>query len=184
MTHPNQIASVARNLIDGEWVDTADHRASVDPATGLRIGTYAFADRNLTEHAIAAATRAFRDSDWKHDRRLRAQVLNSMADRVEAHRDELIELLALDNGKIIPEATFEIDMVPSKLRWWAAVALADQGRAADTGGGRTSMVLRQAVGVAGIIVPFNSPVILAVRSLGPALAAGTTTVVKFPEQTA
>ena len=46
------------------------------------------------------------------------------------------------------------------------------------------MVLREPVGVAGIIVPFNSPVILAVRSLGPALAAGTTTVLKMPEETA
>ncbi|WP_329138526.1 aldehyde dehydrogenase family protein [Streptomyces sp. NBC_01476] len=174
----------ALNYIGGKWVDTDDRRPSFDPATGEQIGTFAFADRGHTQAAIDAALRAFAESDWRHDARLRARVLNAMADQVERRSDELIELLALNNGKIVPEATFEISMVPSKLRWWAAMALTSQGRAADMGHGRTSLVLREPVGVAGIIVPFNSPVILAVRSLGPALAAGTTAVLKFPDETA
>lgn len=175
---------VALNLVDGEWIDTGDHRPCVDPATGRVVGSFARADSALTERAISAARRAFAETSWRDDRRLRHRVLNSMADLVEAHRDELIELLSLTNGKIVPEATFEISMVAPKLRWWAAMALTDLGRAADMGHGRTSLVLREPVGVAGIIVPFNSPVILAVRSLGPALAAGTTAVVKLPEETA
>lgn len=175
---------VALNLVDGEWVDTGDHRPCVDPATGRVVGTYAWADRALTERAIASARRAFAETPWRTDRRLRHRVLNSMADLVDAHRDELIELLCLTNGKIVPEATFEVSMVAPKLRWWAAMALTDHGRAADMGHGRTSLVLREPVGVAGVIVPFNSPVILAIRSLGPALAAGTTAIVKMPEETA
>ncbi|GAB3197326.1 aldehyde dehydrogenase family protein [Nocardioides hungaricus] len=177
-------SAVALNLVDGEWIDTGDHRPCVDPATGRIIGSYAWADRALTERAISAARRAFAETSWREDRRLRHRVLSSMADLVEAHRDELIELLALNNGKILPEATFEIGMVAPKLRWWAAMALTEHGRAADMGSGRTSLVLREPVGVAGVIVPFNSPLILAVRSLGPALAAGTTAVVKLPEETA
>ena len=174
----------ALNYIDGRWVDTDDHRPSHDPATGRQIGTFACASRAHTEQAINAAKRAFAGTQWRHDARLRARVLNSMADAVDAHRDQLIEALALENGKIVPEATFEVSMVAPKFRWWAAMALTTQGRAADLGQGRTSLVLREPVGVAGVIVPFNSPIILATRSLGPALAAGTTAVVKFPEETA
>lgn len=176
--------AVALNYINGGWVDTDDHRSSYDPATGKAIGTYAFADRSHTQAAIEAASHSFATTDWRENRQLRARVLNRMADLVEERQSELIELLALNNGKIMGEATFEISMVAPKLRWWAAMALTEQGRAADMGSGRTSIVLREPVGVAGIIVPFNSPVILAVRSLGPALAAGTTVVLKFPEETA
>lgn len=178
------MTNVALNYIDGKWVDTDDHRPSLDPATGEAIGTFAFADRSHVQAAIGAARKAFVESSWRHDRRLRARVLNSMADRVDEHRNQLIELLARNNGKIIPEAAFEVGMIPSKLRWWAAMALTEQGRAADMSSGRTSIALREPVGVAGIIVPFNSPLILAVRSLGPALAAGTTAVLKFPTETA
>lgn len=175
---------VALNWVGGEWIDSREHRPVFDPATGNEIGTFAVAGAQLVQHAVDIADRAFRESDWRHDRQLRARVLNSMADRVEQRQKELIELLALNNGKITPEAAFEVSMVPSKLRWWAAMALTEHGRASVMPGRRTSIVVREPVGVAGIIVPFNSPVILTVRSLAPALAAGTTTVVKFPEETA
>ena len=184
--HPSTLPQLATamNLIDGEWVDSGDHRPSVDPATGRTIGTFACADASMTRQAIEVARRAFAESEWANDRRLRSRVLNAMADAVEHHSQELIDLLALNNGKIIGEATFEVSMIAPKLRWWAAMALVDHGRAAQMGEGRTSLVVREPVGVAGVIVPFNSPLILAVRSLGPALAAGATAVVKFPEETA
>ncbi|MFI0423477.1 aldehyde dehydrogenase family protein [Spongiactinospora sp. 9N601] len=175
---------VALNLIDGQWVDSPDHRPSHDPATGGELGHFAYADKVLTQTAIDAAVRAFEESDWKQNRRLRHKVLNSMADLVEQHSSQLIEMLALENGKVRGEAAFEVGMISPKLRWWAAMALTAQGRSADMGEGRTSILLREPVGVAGVIVPFNSPLILSVRSLGPALAAGTTVVVKFPEETA
>lgn len=175
---------IALNFIGGEWFDTDDHRSSLDPANGQVIGTYAHASREHTQAAIEAALRAFRESDWAHDRRLRARVLNSLADLVEIHQEELVQALSRENGKVVPEATFEVSMVPPKLRYWAAMALTEQGRALDMGHGKTSILLRAPVGVAGIIVPFNSPIILSVRSLAPALAAGTTAVLKFPEETA
>ncbi|MFC5947459.1 aldehyde dehydrogenase family protein [Pseudonocardia lutea] len=175
---------LARNYLDGEWMDSGDHRPAYDPATGLEIGRYAHGTRDDVARAIDAAQRAFTDSEWAHDRRLRSRVLNAMADRVEANSERLISLLAANNGKIVPEATFEVSMVAPKLRWWAAMALTEQGRASEMPGGKTSIVLRESIGVVGIIVPFNSPVILAVRSLGPVLAAGATAVLKMPEETA
>lgn len=178
------MGEVALNYIDGHWVDGGDHRPTYDPATGHQIGTYAHGTREQVQEAIEAAQRAFETDDWASDRRLRAKVLNALADKIEANASTLIQLLSQNNGKIVSEATFEVSMVAPKLRWWAAMTLTELGRAAEFPGGKTSLVVREPVGVVGIVVPFNSPVILAIRSLGPALAAGTTTVLKMPAETA
>jgi betaine-aldehyde dehydrogenase len=82
------------------------------------------------------------------------------------------------------EAAFELDMVPSKLRYAAAAALLEGGRAVKPKPGSISLILRQPMGVAAVIAPWNSPVILTIRSLAPALAAGCTTVIKLPSQVA
>ena len=176
--------SYARHWIGGDWVDSDTRRDSVDPATGDRIGTYADGGRAEAARAVAAARRAFLETPWRGDRRLRARALNAMADRFEARAEDLVEILALENGKIVPEARFEVGMVPSKLRFYAALALTESGRAIETSPGRYSTTLREAVGVAGVIAPWNSPVVLFVRSLAPALAAGCTVVGKLPGLTA
>jgi betaine-aldehyde dehydrogenase len=173
-----------RHWIDGEWVDSLQRADSVDPATGEVIGTYTEAGEAEAKRAIAAAVRVFRNSDWRENRRLRAQVLNAMADRFEARTNDLVKILSLENGKVEAEARFEVTMVPSKLRLYAALTLTDFGRAMETSPGRYTMTLREATGVAGIIAPWNSPVVLFIRSLAPALAAGCTVVGKLPGFTA
>jgi len=175
---------MAMNWVNGAWVDTAKRSDSYDPATGERIGTYAHAVRADAEVAVQAAVRAFKSTDWKDNRRLRAKVLNQLADRFEARREDLIAILSLENGKVRSEAAFEVDMIPSKFRYWASVVLTDYGRAMEVVPGHLSVVTRSAIGVAGIIAPFNSPLVLTVRSLAPALAAGVTTVIKLPGNTA
>jgi betaine-aldehyde dehydrogenase len=174
----------ARHWIDGEWVDASVRAESVDPATGATIGSYTEATEAQAVRAIAAALKAFTDTDWRGNRRLRAKVLNDMADRFEARTDDLVDILALENGKIKPEARFEVSMVPSKLRFYAALTLTDFGRAMETSPGRYTTTLREAAGVAGIIAPWNSPIVLFIRSLAPALAAGCTCVGKLPGFTA
>ena len=176
--------TLALHWIGGEWIDSVKHGDSHDPATGDWIGSYADGGREEAAMAIAAARRAFDETGWKDDRVLRARVLHQMADRFEARAEDLIRMLSLENGKIRPEAKLEVSMVPSKLRYWAAATLTEYGRAAEVKPGRLSVVVRSPVGVAGIIAPWNSPVILTVRSLAPALAAGATAVIKLPGQTA
>ena len=174
----------ARNWIGGAWLDSAERGESLDPATGRRIGTYADGGVSEAEQCVSAALRAFKESGWKEDRMLRARVLNQMADSFEARRGELIETLALENGKIKSEAAFEVDMVPHKLRYWAAAVRLDYGRVSEVSPGRLSCAIRSPIGVAGVIAPFNSPVVLMIRSLAPALAAGTTAAIKLPGNTA
>lgn len=145
------------------------------------------ADRHLrrrragqADAAIAAAVRAFEDGPWKDDHALRATALEEIAAAFERHADALIDLLALENGKIKPEAAFEVGMVPGKLRYYAGLARSERAPAARRAPTWCRWKLREPMGVAGIIVPWNSPVVLMIRSLAPALAAGTTTVVKMP----
>ncbi len=174
----------ARNWIDGEWTSSADLHDSINPATYEVIGTFASGGVAAAQAGIAAAKRAFAETPWKRDRQLRYQVLNQLADAFERHQDELIELLSFENGKIKSEAAFEVTMVPPKLRFYAALARADYGHAVAAMPGSVSLVLRQATGVAGVIAPWNSPLVLMIRSLAPALAAGCTTVIKMPKESA
>lgn len=151
---------------------------------GARIGAYVDAGLEAARSGVTAAKRAFKETLWPADGELRAKALNQIADAFERNQNELVDLLSLENGKVKAEAAFEIGIAAPKLRYYAAKALVDGGRAITPKPGRISMILRQPVGVAGIIVPWNSPVALAIRSLAPALAAGCTAVLKLPGEVA
>lgn len=174
----------ASHWIGGQWVESGQPGESFNPATGEVIGTYGLAGAAEADQAIAAARQAFGQSGWKDDHRLRASVLNAMADAFEARFDDLVALTGLENGKVNFHAQIEIGIAPQTLRYNAALALTEAGRAAERAPGQISLTLKQPVGVAGIIAPWNSPCALVTRSLAPALAAGCTTVVMLPHQTA
>ena len=174
----------ANNWIDGHFVFSSKRGNSIDPATYESIGHYADEGGAAAAAAIAAASRAFRGTGWAHDAELRARVLDQMAAAIERNRDRLIDILSLENGKVRGEAALEVDGSPSKLRYWAAMVRTEAGRATQPRPGSLSIILRQPMGVAGVIVPWNSPIILGTRSFAPALAAGCTVVVKMPGQVA
>ncbi|MEU4181363.1 aldehyde dehydrogenase family protein [Streptomyces sp. NPDC026589] len=174
----------ARHFIDGAWTESGTVGESTDPATGKVLGTFADGGAPEARAAIDAARRAFGTGDWSRDRDLRARALFEMSDRMTERRDELVALLSRENGKIPAEAALEVDLTISKIRYYGALALTESGRASEVKPGLYSMTLRQPAGVAGVIAPWNSPVILSVRSFAPALAAGATVVLKLPGQTA
>lgn len=175
---------IACHWINGQWEHSATVRDSFNPATSEIIGTYFEGGSEQAELAIQAANNAFRNSHWRYEKNMRATVLEDMARKFEEHAIELIEQLSLENGKLYQEATLEVNMVPSKLRYYAALARTYKGETGTPQHGVVSMSFHEPVGVAAIIVPWNSPVILAIRSLAPALAAGCCTVIKMPGQTA
>ncbi|MFJ7300247.1 aldehyde dehydrogenase family protein [Streptomyces sp. NPDC099088] len=176
--------NTARHWIDGDWVGSARTCDSINPATGGVIGTYADADADVGQRAIDAADWAFKGGDWRLDPMTRATTLSHLADAYAARMDEVIETLCLENGKLRPEAGFEAQFILRALRFAAGLAVQPHGRVTDTQPGRQAMSIRQPVGVAGIVVPWNSPAYLCIRALAPALAAGCTTVVKMPGQAA
>ncbi|MBD8007655.1 aldehyde dehydrogenase family protein [Bacillus sp. Sa1BUA2] len=172
------------NLINGEWRKSDQRNETKSPITGEVIGYYYEPSETDVEEAIQAAQNAFVQTEWRHNRHMRAKALNDLADQLEKRHEEIIKLLSKENGKVIGEAGFEFSLTPPKLRYYAALALTDTGQSAQIQQNFHSTLISEPIGVAGVIVPWNSPVILSVRSFAPALAAGCTCVIKMPAQTA
>lgn len=173
----------ARHYINGEWLTDGALDDSVNPADGTLLGRYHRGSAALADQAAAVARATFFGSDWQVNPRLRAQVLFEFADRLEAAQDELTDLIVRENGKLRAEARGEMIGSVSEVRYYGGLARAILGRTFEATPGSFSIMHREAAGVAAIIVPWNAPVTLLVRSLGPALAAGCTCVIKPAHQT-
>jgi betaine-aldehyde dehydrogenase len=173
----------AQQLLGGKLVGSPRQSTSTSPADGGMLGTYADADEAQAREAVELARAAFSDTTWSRDRRLRHRALNDIADAIERRTEEFVGLLAKENGKILGEAGFELSLTASKLRYYAGLALSEGGRAAEVAPGMHIRSVPEPIGVAGVIVPWNSPIVLSVRSFAPALAAGCAVVMKLPGQT-
>lgn len=174
-----------RNLVAGEWDNNGENFSSVSPSTGKVLGTFVSASEDAAQTAIDAARRIFDTTDWSRDARSRSRALTELADNLEARIEEVATMLSRENGKLIAETNWEVSTAVDWLRYSAASAIIqDGGRSAEVSPGMYFQTGQEAMGVIGIITPWNSPVILSLRSIGPALAAGCTMVVKMPGQTA
>ncbi|MCY3880017.1 MAG: aldehyde dehydrogenase family protein [Rhodobacteraceae bacterium] len=175
-----------RHYIAGEWVDAAADGwlHSNNPANGCRVGTSPKGSETLAEAAVEAARHAFEKSSWAMEPRLRAGVLLEVAARLEARQSDIARLLVQENGKIIGQAMHEVAAAVSETRYYAGLARNIFGRTFESGSDRMSLLTREPAGVVAVIVPWNAPVTLLVRSLAPALAAGCCVVVKPAAQTA
>jgi acyl-CoA reductase-like NAD-dependent aldehyde dehydrogenase len=178
----------ARHYIDDRWTDgvqgTAHYGVCLNPATSEPVARHAQGGSAEAQAAIAAARRAFEHTPWKRAPRLRAEVLLRYADRLDARKEEIADWLVALNGKLRREALGEIGAAVSELRYYAGLARNLFGRVLEVEPGCWSSLEREAVGVAAIILPWNAPITLLVRSLAPALAAGCATVIKPAFQTA
>ncbi|NLP63645.1 aldehyde dehydrogenase family protein [Paraburkholderia sacchari] len=172
----------ARHWIAGEWTGMPNID-SIDPATGEAVGQFADGGAVEADAAIAAARHVFDRTAWAQDARLRQDVLLGWASALEAERDMLATLLTRENGKAIAQSRGEIAGAISEVRYYAGLARHIAGHVLEPEPGTISTMLREAAGVAAIIVPWNAPAVLLVRSLAPALAAGCTAIVKPAAQT-
>ena len=174
-------ATQLQNFIGGEFVDAASGETSsvIDPSTGAEIGRAADSGGEDVERAVAAATRAF--ETWGQTTPAeRSLAMLRLADKIEEHADELAELESRNAGKPIEAVKAdELPVVVDNLRFFAGAARVMEGKAAgEYLEGYTSMVRREPVGVVGQIAPWNYPLMMAIWKIGPALAAGCTTVLK------
>jgi acyl-CoA reductase-like NAD-dependent aldehyde dehydrogenase len=176
----------ARHWIDGRWVGSqgGGTAASINPGTGDVLGEFADAGVAEAEAAVAAARRAFDMTDWAHRPRVRAHVLLEAADALEARQADLACALARENGKLLRDCEHEIAGAVSEARYYAGLARNIFGRTIELDRGLHAALAREPVGVVGIIVPWNAPITLLVRSRAPGIAAGCTAVVKAAPQTA
>ena len=176
-----------RLLVNNEWIDAEKHFDTVNPATGEVLTQIAEASKQDVDRAVEAAHRAFDDRGgvWrKMSASERGRLIWKLADLVEKNIDELAELETLDNGKPIFESRYvDMPMVADVLRYYAGVATKIHGETVNTHETAFTYTLREPVGVVGMIVPWNFPLLLASWKLGPALACGNTVVLKPAEQT-
>ena len=174
-------------LIDGKWVNGSKAFDTVNPATGEVLTQIVEASAADVDQAVAAARRAFdaKDGAWrKMSASERGRLIWRLADLIERHIDELAELETLDNGKPIFESrNVDMPMVVDVLRYYAGWATKIHGETVNTFDTAFTYTLREPVGVVGLIIPWNFPLLLASWKLGPALACGNTIVMKPAEQT-
>jgi betaine-aldehyde dehydrogenase len=174
----------ARHWINGEWIGSSTVANSVSPSTGEVLGQYSAGGRTEAASAIAAARHAFDNGTWAHDPPLRSRALNELAWRLDERAEAIALMISREMGKPLRDATLEATWSPSTLRYNAGTALSQTGTSAEIAPGIFATSMREPIGVAGLIVPWNSPLALLLRALGPALAAGCTVVIKLPGQTA
>jgi acyl-CoA reductase-like NAD-dependent aldehyde dehydrogenase len=172
----------ALNWIAGAWTGTPE-LPSIDPATGETLGWLVNSNAADADAAVAAARHAFDRTTWAQDARRRQDVLLRWADALERSAEPLAVLMTRENGKAIAQARGELRAAISEVRYYAGLARHIAGHVLEPEPGTISTMLREAAGVAAIIVPWNAPAVLLVRSLAPALAAGCTTIVKPAAQT-
>jgi betaine-aldehyde dehydrogenase len=176
--------SIARHWIDGAWVGSDRVSSSTNPSNGDIFGRFADGGAEEAKAAIAAARRAFDTGTWASDRNARAAALYELTQRIEERADRLAWSLAREMGKAIIHARLEAPLSAQTIRYNAGAALSQTGSAAEQAPGVLASTWREPIGVVGIIVPWNSPIALLARALGPALAAGCTVAIKMPGQTA
>jgi len=174
-----------RLLIDGHWVDGDKHFDTINPATGEVLTQVPEASAAAVDAAVAAARKALESGPWrKMPASERGRLIWRLADLIEKNIDELAELETLDNGKPIFESrNVDMPMVIDVLRYYAGWATKIHGETVHTFDSAFTYTLREPVGVVGLIIPWNFPLLLASWKLGPALACGNTIVLKPAEQT-
>ena len=174
-------------LIDGQWVDGAKKFDTVNPATGEVLTQIAEGSNADVDRAVEAARRALEDRNgpWrKMSASERGRLIWKLADLLEKNIDEFAELETLDNGKPIFESRYvDMPMVIDVLRYYAGLATKIHGETVNTLETAFTYTLREPVGVVGLFVPWNFPLLLASWKVGPALACGNTIVWKPASQT-
>ena len=175
-------------LIGGERVAAADGRtfATLDPSTRQEITQVAHGGAEDVDRAVRAAREAL-DGDWTNRTvpAKRAAMLFELARLVDEHSDELAQLEALDNGKPVTLAkVVDVRLAAEHLRYYAGWPTKIVGQTIPVSTpGMHVYTRREPVGVAGQIIPWNFPLLMACWKIAPALAAGCTTVLKPAEQT-
>jgi len=167
-----------KNLIAGEWV-SGDASANINPSnTNDVVGNYARASAEDTKAAIAAAKAAL--PAWSHFGILeRHAILKKAGDEILARKEELGRLLAREEGKTLPEAIGEVTRAGQIFDFFAGETLRLSGEVLPSVRPNIGVeITREAVGVVGIITPWNFPIAIPAWKIAPALAYGNTVVLK------
>lgn len=172
--------------INGKWEDSSsgEFRDIINPANGEIIAEAAEGDISDAKKAIAIAREAFDSGIWSDLLAVeRAAFLYAIADKLEERAGEISYLETLDNGKPLHETQFDVADAVACFRYYAGMVTKPDGVTYQVPDPMQAMVVREPVGVCGLIVPWNYPLLMSVWKIAPALAAGNTVVFKPSEVT-
>jgi 4-(gamma-glutamylamino)butanal dehydrogenase len=169
-------------FVDGAFRASASGAtfSTVNPATGEPLAELAACNADDVERAVAAARRAFEDGRW---RRLapaaRKAILLKFADLLEQHAHELATMESLDSGKPIRECqNTDLPETIHTIRWHAESIDKIYDHTAPAGSAALALVVREPIGVVGLVLPWNFPLLMLAWKIGPSLAAGCSVIVK------
>jgi betaine-aldehyde dehydrogenase len=173
-----------RMLVDGEWVEARSGRTFpvMNPATGEPMATVPDAAAEDVDRAVKAARRAFeawRDTTAQE----RGRVLFRLADVVRRESKRLAGLETLNSGKPLAESEFDMTDTATCFEYYGGLATKLHGEVLTVPDNALSLALKEPVGVAAQVIPWNYPLLMAAWKLAPAICAGCTMVIKPAEQT-
>src|SRR5882724_6125123 len=174
-----------RMYIDGKFVDAKSGKTFdvYDPSTEGVIATCPSAGTEDVDRAVKAANRAFYDG-WRNvTAQERGRILFRIAERIRARRTELAELETINSGKPIVESEYDMDDAATCYEYYGGLATKINGEVLPVPADAVAFAMREPMGVAGQIIPWNYPLLMATWKIAPALAAGCTIVIKPAEQT-
>jgi len=169
--------------LNGEFVQSEPAWDVIDPGRGEAVARISTITRARLAQAIADAHAAF--PAWRQlTAKARGEYLRRTAAEVERRRDQIARLISQENGKPLPQSLAEVAMTVDHLQWFAEEGRRAYGRLIPTQAeGKRNLVVKSPIGVVGAISPWNFPLVLGVRKLAPALAAGCPVVLKPARQT-
>jgi 1-pyrroline dehydrogenase len=180
------MADTYKMFIGGEWVDSSsgETEPDIDPSTGETVGTVQVGTREDADKAVAAAKKAFEEVWFDTPPKERSAMMLKLADAMDEDADTLAKLESEDVGKPIAVSAADIPFITDNIRFFAGAARVQEGKSTgEYERGFTSMIRREPLGVTVGICPWNYPLMMAAWKIGPALAAGNTTILKPAELT-
>ena len=175
-----------QQFIGGEWIDstTGETEPDINPATEQAVAQVQVGTRDDADRAVAAAQKAYDEVWFDTPPKERSAMMLKLADAMDADADELARLESIDVGKPISVSSADIPFITDNLRFFAGAARVQEGKSSgEYERGFTSMIRREPLGVTAGICPWNYPLMMAIWKLGPALAAGNTSIIKPAEIT-
>lgn len=175
-----------KHYINGNWTrqENTEEMIIINPATQEVIANAPVASREETIRAIKSAKRSYESGIWStlspHERSI---TLNQIADKLEKHLEELIELEVENNGKTNREALFDAEDAVQTFRYYASLLQVSQDETYEGPDNVQTLVVKEPIGVVGLIVPWNFPLLMSVWKIAPALAAGNSIILKPAEIT-
>jgi betaine-aldehyde dehydrogenase len=175
-----------KNYIDGEWIDAASGKTLdvINPATREVIARVPDSGAADVDRAAGAARRAFDAGGWPQtSARERGRILFRIAEYIHRNERHLAEVETTNNGKPLAEAMGDVSDARACFEYYAGLATKIRGDVLTVPDNAMALVLKEPIGVAGMIVPWNYPLMMAVQKVAAALAAGCTAVLKPASQT-